>query len=122
MAIACEFLSVLIPIKSIDTHFPGGFVAFEKEYEHLCGRPPQSDGHLVREGAMSPVDVEEIVRYWQQKGCTTIESLPDGSKKWKDLCVVEAIFGGPTLPCDWIEFSSRDRCAWLKCEPQGEIA
>lgn len=121
MAIACEFLSVLIPIKNIETHFLGGFAAFEMEYQQLCGRSPQTDGYLVRDGAMSPVDVEEIVRYWQQRGFTTIESLPDGSKKWKDLCVVEAMFGGPTLPCDWIEFSSRDRCAWLKCEPKGEI-
>jgi hypothetical protein len=121
MAIACEFLSVLIPIKNIDTHCPGGFVAFEKEYEHLCGRPPQSDGHLVREGAMNPMDVEEIVNYWQQKGLVPMKTLPDGSKKWKHLCVVEAMFGGPTLPCDWIEFSSRDRCAWLKGEPKGEI-
>jgi hypothetical protein len=121
MAIACEFLSVLIPIKNIETHFLGGFAAFENEYQILCGRAPQSDGDLVREGAMSPMDVDEIVTYWRKKGLTPMESLPDGSKKWKDLCVVEAMFGGPTLPCDWIEFSSRDRCAWLKCEPKGEI-
>jgi hypothetical protein len=29
MAIACECLSVLIPIKNIDTQFPGGFVMVE---------------------------------------------------------------------------------------------
>ena len=27
--------------------------------------------------------------------------------KWLDFCVVQSIFGGPTLPCDWIEVSGK---------------
>ena len=36
-----------------------------------------------------------------------------------DFCVVQSIFGGPTLPCDWIEV--RGRTAHLKNESIGHV-
>ena len=45
----------------------------------------------------------------------------DGQKQWKDFCVVEGMFGGLTLKCDWIEYDSAENCVYMKGKPKGEI-
>jgi len=50
---------------------------------------------------MSPNDINYLVEWWSDKG---FDAHDEGEKpKWLDFCVVQSIFGGPTLPCDWIE-------------------
>ena len=39
--------------------------------------------------------------------------------KWLDFCVVQSIFGGPTMPCDWIEVHGTT--AHLKNETIGHV-
>ncbi len=52
---------------------------------------------------MSPNDVDFIITSWQERGLELFEVDGDGNESWKDLCVVD-MFGGPTLPCSWLEF------------------
>jgi hypothetical protein len=119
MAIACEFIDIIIPFAKIEAVYRGGFTAFKEEW----GFDFYHDEHLVREGAMSPADAEYVVKEWERRGLKPFKTLENGEKAWDDLCVIESIFsGGPTLPCDWIEFDARERCAWLKGHAKGEIA
>ena len=56
---------------------------------------------------------------WFQ-GKKGFDAQDEGEKpKWLDFCVVQSIFGGPTLPCDWIEV--RSRTAHLKNESIGHL-
>ena len=41
---------------------------------------------------------------------------------WKDFCVAEVMFGGSTLPCNWLEINSELECAYLKGTELEEIA
>jgi len=60
-------------------------------------------------------DIGHLVEWWSDKGFHT----HDERQKWVDVCVVASIFGGPTLPCDWIEVIGRT--AHLKNEAIGHI-
>ena len=37
------------------------------------------------------------------------------------MCVAEVMFGGPTLPCDWLELDLKESIVWLKGTEKGEI-
>ena len=64
---------------------------------------------------MSPNDINYLVEWWSDKG---FDAYDESEKpKWLDFCVVQSVFGGPTLPCDWIEL--RARTAHLKNESIG---
>jgi hypothetical protein len=121
MAITCEFIDIIVPIEKIDAKYPGGFSAFKRANESLFGGRLWHDDHLFRDGAMSPQDAAEEVRFWEGFGLTGIASAEDGEKHWQDICVVESMFRGPTLPCDWIEFDREQRCVWLRGHERGEI-
>ena len=54
---------------------------------------------------------------WSDKGFHTHDE--GDNAKWLDVCVVQSIFGGPTLPCDWIEVHGRT--AHLKNETIGHV-
>ena len=119
MAVACEFIDVIVPIANIDRVYPGGFEAFRRDRGGIQGAT-WFDEHLLREGAMSPMDVEGIVAYWQSLGLeATVER--NGTVEWQDLCIVEILFGGPTLPCDWLAYDGTQRCAFLKGYPPGDV-
>jgi hypothetical protein len=49
----------------------------------------------------------------------TLWGWGDNLIKWIDLCVSEVMFGGTTLPCDWIEVDSD--VAYLKNESKGKV-
>ena len=49
-----------------------------------------------------------------------LDAYDEGKRpKWLDFCVVQSIFGGPTLPCNWIVVSGKR--AHLRNEPVGNI-
>ena len=50
---------------------------------------------------MNPHDIEPLVKKWEDFGFETMV-LRDGEQIWKEVCVVESIFGGLTLHCDWL--------------------
>ena len=99
MAIKLRFINVIIPIANIERCYPGGFNRFKADtngYENIW-----FDDYIVRDGAMNPMDVEMIIEIWEALGLQSREVI-DEKRHWKDICVVEALIGGKTLPCEWL--------------------
>ena len=119
MTIRLEFLNLIVPIKVIDRHYPGGFRALVAENRSMFGGKLWHDDHLFRDGAMNPTDIQALVEFWKEKGLTPSEER-DGKKWWRDMCVVD-FFGGPTLPCDWLEHDPTDHSVYLKGKPKGRV-
>ena len=117
MAIKLEFYDLIIPIKTIQKKYPGGWKQCLKDHDGDIGRRVWYDEHLFRDGAMSPNDIGYLVTWWSNKGFYTHDE--GDNPKWLDVCVVQSIFGGPTMPCDWIEV--RGRTAHLKNEAIGHL-
>jgi hypothetical protein len=113
MAVRCEFIDVIIPLANIDRVFPGGFSAFKTENAALFGGRLWHDDYLLRDGAMNPTDAKDAIAFWERYGLIAMDA-EDGRQRWRDVCVVEHVLGGPTLPCDWIEFDSSRQCVYLK--------
>ena len=120
MAIRCEFIAIIVPIANIDRVYPGGFAAFKEENASLFGGRLWHDDHLFRDGAMSPANATQAVDFWRHQGLEPIE-MRDGRQVWKELCVVEHMFGGPTLPCDWLEFDRERACVYVKGTPSEPV-
>jgi len=120
MAIALEFIDFIVPISVIHQKYPGGWDQCLKDHEPLIGGRVWFDEHLLRNGAMNPGDNESLIDEWTALGFQPIEER-DGEKVWKDCCVVESMFGGATLPCDWLEIDNDVRSAWLKGTTPGPI-
>jgi hypothetical protein len=102
MTIQLECITLIIPIAKINECYPGGFRSLigrdvldhEDSFSH--------DHDLYREGGMSPMVIEMRISHWKDYGLTPIRRRK-GQPYWKDMCVVDR-FGGPTLPCDWLEW------------------
>lgn len=103
MSIACEFIDLIIPISNIDKVYKGGFNQFKEDHIELFGGRYRHDDFLFRDGAMNSIDIQLSIEKWEKLGLVGIVEI-EGQKKWKDFCVVERMFGGLTLQCDWIEF------------------
>lgn len=121
MAVACEYIDVIVPIGRIDAVYPGGFNAFKSQNAELFGGRLWHDSHLFRDGAMSPQDARCVVDFWKGRGLTPFGKTAEGGVFWKDMCVVEVMMGGASLPCDWIEVSAEEKCAWKRGSAKGEI-
>ena len=117
MAIWLHFINVLVPITTIEKKLKVDFEEFFEKYDKGI---KFHDKHLFATGAMGADHIEEIVKYFESKGLTTIE-LIDGKEHFKDLCVVEVLFGGSTRPCNWLKFNASDSSAWLKGTEKGEL-
>jgi hypothetical protein len=120
MAIALEFIDFVVPIKRIREKYPGGWEQCLADHEGLIGGRVWFDEHLFRDGAMNPNDIGFLVDEWRSMGFETMEKR-DGQEVWKDVCVVESMFGGPTLECDWLEFDPEERSAYLKGTAPGDV-
>ena len=117
MAIKLEFFDFIVPIKTIKKKYPGGWKQCLVDHNGDIGGRVWYDEHLFRDGAMSPNDIGNLVEWWSDKG---FDAHDKGEKpKWLDFCVVQSIFGGPTLPCEWIEVGGRT--AHLKNETVGHV-
>ncbi len=121
MAIMTQFINFIVPIKIIEQKYPGGWNQCLKDHANLIGGRVWYDDHLFHDGAMNPMDIGSLVEEWTQMGFECI-SEKDGQKYWKDVCVYEAMFGGATLPCDWIETDKTNRYVSLKGAPVCELA
>lgn len=122
MAVALEFIDFIVPISIIQAKYPGGWDECLHEHEPLMGPGGRvwHDEHLLRDGAMNPRDIEELIGWWQERGLEPYD-FTGGSRRWKDVCVVEHMLGGPTLSCDWIEVDLDARAAFLKGTYQGAV-
>jgi len=119
MAIATEFINFIVPIQLIRDKYPGGWEQCLKDHKNLIGGRVWYDEYLFRDGAMNPTDIECLVDEWEAMGFEVFVEI-ENQKHWKDMCVFE--MGGPTLPCDWIDFDQEIRAAFLKGTETGEIA
>jgi hypothetical protein len=120
MAIALEHLNLVIPIKTIDRHYPGGWKQCLNENADFIGSRIWFDDHLFRDGAINTRDVSDLIDKWVDIGLRTIEET-NGEPRWLDCCVVSSCFGYPTLPCSWIKMSTDGWSASLKSKVPGKI-
>lgn len=100
MPVYLEFINLIVPIEKIERHYPGGFSQFKIDNQSSLGGRIWFDEFIVRDGAMNPMDMEFLVKSWEQYGLIGIEKN-NGNKQWKDMCVVDTL-RGPTLPCEWL--------------------
>ena len=119
MAIALEFIDFVVPITVIRKKYPGGWEQCLRDHGPLLGGRVWHDEHLFRDGTMNPNDIKAVVERWSDLGFKMIET-EQGQQVWKDVCVVESMFGGPTLPCDWIVDTAL-RIAYLKGTEPGAV-
>ena len=101
MAIRLEFIDFVVPISIIKKKYPGGWEGCLRDHAPSIGGCVWFDKNLFRDGAMNPHDIEPLVKKWGDFGFETM-GLRDGEQIWKEVCVVESIFGGLTLHCDWL--------------------
>jgi len=120
MAIALEFIDLVVPISLIEKKYPGGWARCQKDYERQIGSRMWFDDHLLRDGAMSGRDIEYLPQNWTVHGFEPTGDC-DGELFWKDCCVVESMLGGLSLPCDWLEFGPGGQSAYLKGTEPGEV-
>jgi hypothetical protein len=122
MAIYCEFINLIIPIKNIDLVYPGGFNKYKEEYDFgFSTGVLWNDEFLFRDGSMSMKGLDNRIKKWENLGLKGLSEL-NGKKKWIDFCLFEGMFGGCDLSCDWILYDTNSRCVYLKDQPFGEIA
>ena len=121
MAIALEFIDFVVPVATIRQKYPGGWEQCLRDHGTLIGARVWYDEHLLRDGAMNPRDIGKLVDWWTERGFTTNESR-NGQQVWVDVCVVESLLGGPTLPCDWIVVDYAQRIAYLEGTKPGAVA
>ena len=117
MAIWLNFINVIIPISVIEEKLSINFVEFFNEYYKGI---KYHDKHLFSTGAMNPGHIEGIVKDFESQGLIITTQI-DGKEHFKDLCVVEGMFGGPTLPCNWLEYNNEESIVWLKGTNKGDI-
>jgi hypothetical protein len=121
LAIALEFIDVVVPIAKIRDLYPGGWEQCLLDYATLLGRRVWYDRHLFRDGALSPPEVKLLVEGWTVLGFVATETRK-GRWYWKDLCVVQSSQGGPTRACDWLAFDGPRRIAHLAGTEPGPVA
>ena len=96
MSVRLEFFNIIIPIKKVEEHYPGGFEQYKKD--HKLG--VWYDHYLVREGAMNMMEIDMMLERWKERGLQ-ITYKSRGIEKWKDVCVIDS-FGGTNYWCDWL--------------------
>jgi hypothetical protein len=101
MAVQLDVISVIIPIRNIEKHYPGGFEQYKKDYSSQIGGKIWFDDYILRDGAMNPIGIGLIIDEWERIGLKGIAKNKNG-EYWKDLCVVD-FFQGVTLPCKWLK-------------------
>lgn len=119
MAVRLEFINLLVPIDRIDARYPGGFAGFCRDNQALLGGRLWHDGYLLRDGAMSPADMHALVEFWKAHGLEPFAEGPHG-QVWQDMCVVEALAGGPTLPCSWVAYGAEEGIAYHRDHDLGD--
>lgn len=113
MAVRLEFIDVLVPVHVIEEKYPGGFAQCLADHRALIGRRIWHDGHLLRDGALDPQGAMARVEEWKGRGIEPLMWM-DSKLVWKEICVVDARAGGPTVPCDWLQWDPKERVAWLR--------
>jgi hypothetical protein len=128
MAVALEYLDLLIPIVRIHESYPGGWQQCLADFEGAIGGRVWYDEHLFRDGAMDPEEMKRRVEGWAVLGFEVTGTRPGIGRRakatlyWKDVCVVDSAHGGATLPCDWLQLDPATRTAHLGGTEPGPLA
>ena len=112
MAIATEFIDFIVPIHIIQEKYFGGWERCLEDHKELIGGRVWYDEHLFRDGAMGPQGIEALVDLWETLGFQCYKEV-DGKKHWQDVCVYEGMFGGVTMPCDWLAVDEKTGGVYL---------
>ncbi len=120
MAVELEFINVIVRIDAIREKFPGGWGAFLQDFGWRIGSIGWYDDHLYREGAMNPEDTKCLVDQWIDLGLQVYREENGKPVEWIDICVTDTFFG-PTLKCDWLQFSDDGHAAYLVGTEPGEV-
>lgn len=120
MAITTQFIDFIVPIHVIRNKYPGGWEQCLKDHEHLIGGRVWYDEYLFRDGAMNPNDIGVLVERWGDMGFECYRMI-DGQNHWRDVCVYEGMFGGATMPCDWLAVDKITKSVYLRGTEVGEV-
>jgi hypothetical protein len=69
---------------------------------------------------MGPQGIEALVDLWASLGLECYKEV-DGIQHWQDVCVYESLFGGPTMPCDWLAVDETTGGVYLAGTQPGEL-
>ena len=119
MAIALEHFNFIVRRSTIEDKYPGGWDQCLIDHASSLGTRVWYDEHLFRDGAMNPIDMENLVNAWRDIGFQAV--LINGEKKWLDCCVIDENFETLSLSCDWIEIDIAGEYVFLKDEDPSEI-
>jgi len=116
MSVQLECINLIVPIKTIEEKYPGGWQKCLADYESQIGSSVWFDEHLFREGAMNSFDIHLMLEHWKELGFKT-HIGGKNIKKWVDICVVEVMLGDERVPCSWLE--AEGHVAYLKGKAKG---
>jgi hypothetical protein len=105
VAVAIEYLNMIIPVAEIEKKYPGGWAKCREDTGcDWPGTTSWSDGELLRLGTMSEMTLQLMGDDWASMGFKGFSGRGD-KKKWKDFCQ----FGSLTGPafCDWLFFDEK---------------
>ena len=120
MAVALEFINVIVRIDAIQKKFPGGWPALLHDLDFRIGAVGWFDDHLYREGAMNPRDAQWLVEQWAGFGLEVYKEKDGNPVEWVDICIAESMFG-PSLKCEWLSFTEDGNAVYLKGTDPGEV-
>jgi len=119
MAVALEFINVLVRIDAIRKKYPGGWEKFLLDYQEVIGAVGWYDEYLYREGAMSSEDISYIIDSWIENGLDVYRTVDGEPVEWLDICVTEMF--GTTLKCEWFCLTEDGYGAYMKGTEPGRL-
>lgn len=115
MAIKLTFQTVVIPVSTVLSKFPGG-------WEEWCAKndgdklgPGWDDGNLFARATMDPRSIEQIILNWESMGFKG-KYVINGDGVWVDFCVPET-----ETPCDWLSYCESEIGVFLSGSHPGKI-
>ena len=112
-------MNFIVRRSTIEEKYPGGWDQCLIDHASSLGTRVWYDEYLFRDGAMNPIDMENLINAWRDIGFQAV--MVNGEKKWLDCCVIDESFETLSLICDWIEIDIAGECAYLKDKDPAEI-
>uniref|UniRef100_UPI00404734F0 hypothetical protein n=2 Tax=Pseudomonadati TaxID=3379134 RepID=UPI00404734F0 len=104
MAVLIDFFNIIVPIKTIERKYPGGWNACLNDHKDVLGHTVWHDDHLFRDGAMNSIDFGKIIEFWEGLGFRAFAPEDTDEFEWLDFCVVNAPFYELEKVCLWLNF------------------
>ena len=120
MALSLECISIIVPIeklkKSREIPDVDEFLRAQRKETFWCW----FDRYLIRYSAsMNQMDIMLTLENMKSQGFMLTRKY-NGVQHWQDVCVVD-MFGGPTMPCRWLEFDAERHIVCHKGTEPGEV-